>query len=52
MSPLAFGSRIPTTLILKVNKSAAKSMNMDVIEVEGANTYDLFPEQAKALSRS
>lgn len=34
--------------ILRLNKGAAESMNMSVLEVEGANTYDLFPEQARA----
>jgi PAS domain S-box-containing protein len=33
--------------ILRLNETAAESMNMRVEDVEGADTYDLFPEFAK-----
>lgn len=33
--------------IIRLNKAAADSMDMAVEEVEGADTYELFPEQAK-----
>ncbi len=32
--------------IIRLNKSAADSMNVTVEEAEGANTYDLFPDMA------
>ena len=34
--------------ILRLNKTAADSMNMTVEEAEGQDTYDLFPEAAKS----
>ncbi len=34
--------------ILKLNATAAESMGMDVMSVEGQNTYDLFGDSAKA----
>lgn len=34
--------------IVRLNEAAARSMNMTVEEVEGKNTYDLFPEMAEA----
>ena len=34
--------------IIRLNEKAADSMNMPVEDVEGADTYDLFPEMAKA----
>jgi len=34
--------------IIRLNEKAAESMNMRVEDVEGADTYDLFPEMAKA----
>lgn len=34
--------------IIRLNEKAASSMKMRVQDVEGANTYDLFPEMAKA----
>ncbi len=33
--------------ILRLNKRAADSMNLEVTDAEGASTYDLFPEMAK-----
>ncbi|QLC24949.1 PAS domain S-box protein [Parasphingopyxis algicola] len=33
--------------IIRLNKAAAQSMDMPVEDVEGADTYELFPEQAK-----
>jgi len=34
--------------ILRLNEKAAESMNLAVKDAEGADTYDLFPEMAKA----
>lgn len=34
--------------IIRLNKTAAESMNLSVEEIEGSSTYDLFPELAKA----
>ena len=33
--------------IIRLNESAAQSMNLPVKDAEGADTYDLFPEAAK-----
>lgn len=35
-------------IILKLNKTAAKSMGMEIKDVEGQDTYDLFGDSAKA----
>lgn len=37
--------------ILRVNRPAAESMGLSVAEIEGASTYDLYPEEAAQYHR-